>query len=154
MNARNTLIFEAVWWFFTLVLALVVLFPIYREVPNYPFWWINIIAIVVFVTATRYIFLLKYTPIAHYQVMKGILVILAVPLIFNLVNNINFFQTYLDEQGILSVMGHLPPMRVDALEKYMRTQMILFGVGSVIASVVLPIRLIMSIWRVRNKGTV
>jgi len=154
MNPRNTLVFEAIWWLFTALLVIVVMFPIFSEVPEYPFWWINTIAIVVFVTATRYIFLLKFTPLARQQIVKGILVLLSVPLIFNLVNNINFFQTYLDEEGILSVMGHLPPARIDALEKYMRAQMILFGVGSVIASVVLTIRLIISIWRLRNKGTI
>jgi hypothetical protein len=79
------------------------------------------------------------------------LVLLSVPLIFNLVNNINHFQTYLDEQGILSFMGHLHPSRIDSLEKYVRTQMLLFGVGSVISAVILPVRLTMSVWRVRNK---
>jgi len=154
MDAKKTLLFELLWWLFTAVIAAVVLFPIYREIPAYPFWWINVIAIVVFITATRYIFLLKFTPIARWQVVKAVMVILMVPLVFNLVNNVNFFQTYLDEQGILSFMGHLSPVRIDEMDKYIRTQMVLFGVGSIIASVVLAFRLVISIWRFRNKGTV
>lgn len=154
MNAKNTLLVESLWWLFTALIVAVVLYPIYREIPAYPFWWINIIAIVVFITATRYIFLLKFTPIARWQVVKAVLVLLCVPLIFNLVNNVNFFQTYLDEQGILSFMGHLSPDRIDELDKYIRAQMVLFGVGSIIASVILAFRLIISIWRFRNKGTI
>lgn len=148
------LIIEAIWWLITAVIIALVLIPIYNAVPDYPFWGINIIAIAVFITATRYIFLLKYTPISRWQFVKAAIVILSVPLIFNLVNNINYFQTYIDEQGILSFLGHLHPDRLDALEKYIRAEMILFGVGSVVASVILPIRLIRSIWKVRNKDEV
>lgn len=150
----KTLMIEAIWWVITAILVVLVLFPIYEAVPDYPFWGINILAIVVFITATRYIFLLKYTPIIRWQIVKAIIVILCVPLIFNMVNNINHFQTYIDEQGILSFLGHLRPDRLDQIDKYMKAEMILFGVGSVIASIVLPVRLIMSIWKVRNKNTV
>ena len=146
--------FEALWWIFTFLLVLVILFPLYNEVLDYPFYTINTIAIISFITTTRYIFFLKHTPIADWQIGKAVIIIACIPLVFNLVNNINYFQTYLDEQGILSIMGDLHPSRIDALDRYMRNQMILFGVGGVISSVILPIRLIISVWRLRNKGTI
>jgi hypothetical protein len=142
---------EVLWWIFTAVCSALILLPLWREVPNYPFLVINILAILVFITFTRYIFLLNYTFLTKYLILKVVLSLACIPLIFYLVNNINHFQTYLDEQGVLGFMGHLPPERIDALDKYMRAEFLLFGVGSVIASTMLPFRLLASVWRQYNK---
>lgn len=64
------------------------------------------------------------------------------------------FQGFLDEKGLQSIMGHLDIETQNALSKFIRNEFIFFGVGSVIAAIILPIRLIISIWRVRNRGTV
>jgi hypothetical protein len=37
---------------------------------------------------------------------------------------------------------------------YIKHEMIFFGVGSLITGVWLPLRMIRSLWRMRNKGTV
>jgi hypothetical protein len=152
MNRKWVL--ESLWWIITFVLLVLVLLPIFREVPDYPFYLINTISILVFITFSRYIFLLKHTFLAHQKALKVILSILCIPLVFYLVSNINEFQTYMDERGVLDFMSHLHPIRVDALDTYIRSQSLLFGVGSVIAAVLLPFRLVISVWRNRNKGTV
>jgi hypothetical protein len=151
---NNKWVLEALWWLITVVLVTLVLLPIVREIPEYPFFLINIVSIVVFVTFSRYIFLLKYTFLAQQQMLKVALALFCIPLVFYLISNINAFQTYMDERGVLDFMSHLHPMRIDSLDIYIRSQSLLFGVGSVIAAVLLPFRLVISVWRNRNKGTV
>jgi hypothetical protein len=84
--------------------------------------------------------------------LKIVLSLACVPWIFYLVSNINYFQTYLDEQGVLSFMAHLDPEDIDRLSQYIHSELLLFSVGSVIVSALLPFRLIQSVWRQYNKN--
>ncbi|MEZ4985468.1 MAG: hypothetical protein R2795_10590 [Saprospiraceae bacterium] len=71
-------------------------------------------------------------------------------IVFFLVQEINYFQTFLDENGIESIVGALPLVQQQPMMQFIRSEMILFGVAAVIACVVLPIRLIVSVWRQWN----
>ncbi len=153
-NVGNPWLLELVWWLFTAVLVIFVMYPIYQEIPDYPFWVENCIAIVTFITSARHIFFLRFSPIAYIQPLKVVLAIAMIPFIFMLVSQFNFFQTYLDENGILSFLGHLSPDRIDSMDRYIRNEMGFFSIGGIISSAILAIRLIISVWRVRNKGTV
>ncbi|MBK7426155.1 MAG: hypothetical protein IPI60_03495 [Saprospiraceae bacterium] len=150
----NPWLLELVWWIFTAVLVIFVLYPIYQQIPEYPFWTMNCIAIATFITSARLIFFLRFSPIAYIQPLKVVLAIAMIPFIFILVSQFNFFQTYLDENGILSFLGHLSPPRIDSMDKYIRNEIGFFSIGAIISSAILAIRLIISVWRVRNKGTV
>jgi len=153
---KQTLSFtlELLMWLVTILIAAGVLYPIWQKAPNYPFWTPNIAFILIFITTTRYIFLLKHTWLAYLQPVKLFLIVLSIPLIFYLINEINFFQTYLDEYGVEEFLGHLNLSQQAELSQYIRNEMLLFGTGSLIAAFLLPIRMIMSIWRTRNRGTV
>lgn len=153
-RVNSPLLLELVWWLFTAVLVIFVMYPIYNEIPDYPFWIENCVAIVLFITCARHIFFLKFSLFAYIQPLKVVLAIAMIPLIFVLVNQFNFFQTYLDENGILSFLGHLTPSRIDSMDRYIRNEMGFFSVGAIISSAILAFRLIISVWRVRNKGTV
>jgi hypothetical protein len=48
----------------------------------------------------------------------------------------------------------LPYDKRDSMIAYIRNQMFFFGMGSILSCVLLPFRLILSIWRGRNRGTV
>ncbi|MEO1518929.1 MAG: hypothetical protein AAFV95_28190 [Bacteroidota bacterium] len=76
------------------------------------------------------------------------------PLFFYLINELNFFQTYLDEQGLETFMASLSTDSQLKLASFIRNEMLLFGVGSIFSTILLPLRLIISIWRTHNKGTV
>jgi glucan phosphoethanolaminetransferase (alkaline phosphatase superfamily) len=141
---------ELIWWVFTLILAIGVLYPITSQVKDYPFLVINIFFIIVFVTFTRYVFLLKHTFIAKKQLIKLFLILLCLPTFLYTVNGINFFQTYIDENGFRSVVGDLPYSQQDSMMKYIRSLLLFFGVGGAIVTVVFAIRLIISVWRYRN----
>ena len=156
MNKNNlSLVLEIVWWIFTLLLVAGVLYPIYSKAnATYPFYKSTILFVVVFVTFTRYIFLLKHTFLAHFEKLKLAIILFSAITIFLLVNELNFFQTHLDEKGIGSFLGHLSLPEQDSLGAYIRNVLLFFGAGSIIAAIVLPLRLVVSIWLGRNRGTV
>jgi len=145
---------ELVMWLFTAVLVLLVLMPIYFNVPSYPFYFSNILFIVVFITFARYIFLLKHTFVAHSLVFKAFMMIAAIPIIMFLLDSVSMFQGFTDDIGLDTLVPDLTIARQKAITKYMRTEMIFFGVGAVIVAVLFPFRMLVSIWRGINKNTV
>ncbi len=145
---------EIIWWLFTLIAWIVVLLPIFSRVENYPFYIYNSIYIILAISYTRYIFLFKYTPFARSLVFKIIVLATAVPVAVLLIDGISEFQRLMDENGYEAFLGHLQPDSLSALGKYIRSQYFFFGVTSVICSVLFPIRMLISIWRVRNRDTV
>lgn len=146
---------ELVWWLLTGILGLGVLYPIYTKVGEaYPFYSSNILFIITFITFTRLIFLLKHSFLANWEKIKIGLITITPILLFYLINELNFFQTYLDEKGVENFLANMPIPERESLRKYITAEMLLFGVGSLIATVVLPVRLLISIWRARNRGTI
>ena len=55
---------ELIWWIITALVVMLILFPVFENVPEYPFWTYNIIFIALFISYTRYIFHLKHTWLA------------------------------------------------------------------------------------------
>ncbi|MFK7934797.1 MAG: hypothetical protein AB8G22_14905 [Saprospiraceae bacterium] len=151
MDKRISL--EFYWWIFTAIIAVAILFPILNKIPDYPFLIPNVVFIVAFVTFTRFIFLLEHTFIAHQQYLKIAIVLVSLIVIFYLINQINIFQTFLDEEGPDVLVKHLSAGQ-QSMANYIRSEYLFFGVGSVIAVIILPFRLIVSIWRSYNRGTV
>ena len=150
----HKIVLEATWWGVTILLTLLILFPILHKTNAFPLTLINSIAIVAFITIFRYTFFLKYTYLAHLKYLKIVLIFLSIPIIFNLINNLNYFISYLDELSYEAFLGHLNANTRNSLETYIRSEMLLFSVGSIIAAILLPFRLIVSLWRQRNRGTV
>lgn len=152
MNQKMQL--EFYFWVLTLVVAAGILLPILSTLPDYRFLLPNIVYIVVAITMTRYLFLLKHTFLAKRQVLKVAISLLCIPLLFYLVQALNGFQTFLDEEGPEAIVGPLAYSSRSGLMTYIRSEMLLFGVASIISAFVLPFRLILSVWRTRNRGTV
>ncbi|NND08531.1 MAG: hypothetical protein HKN87_19295 [Saprospiraceae bacterium] len=149
---RQKIFLEATWWAITAFVVFLILFPILKNTPYYPFQWSNIIFIVAFITLARYIFLFKYTFLQKYQYFKIILIFLCIPLIFNLVNNLNYFIAVTDESAYYFLDGNLSQSQRNKMGLFIRTEMLFFGVGSVLATIIFPFKLLRSIWRYRNKG--
>jgi hypothetical protein len=145
---------ELIWWVITALIVWGVLMPIYNATSVWPFHTWNVIFIVTLVTFTRYIFMLEHTFVAHRQILKIALLLLMFPVCFMLINGVSDFMTYIDEQTWDGFTGHLPPGEKRSLEDYIWNEMLFFGVGSVIAAPVFAGRMMMSIWRLRNRGTV
>lgn len=149
MEQTRPLLFrlELIWMLITAVVATIILGPILYRLPDYNFLWSNVAFIVVMITFTRYIFQLRYTFLANWRILKVALIFICLWLTFLLVQEINGFQTFLDENGIEAIVGSLPRADQEGMMSYIRSEMLLFGVGAVISCAVLPIRLVVSIWR-------
>jgi len=145
---------ELVWWIATALMLMGVLFPIYKVEANYPFWITNILFILVSVTFTRYIFLLKHTFLARFQWGKVAIIILCIPLFIYMIKVMHQFQLYLDEIGLQDIFAHLSYNGQEHMTKYVQAEMLFFGAASIIVTGLLPFRMLISYWRTLNRGTV
>ncbi|MFN0214014.1 MAG: hypothetical protein ACKVT2_07135 [Saprospiraceae bacterium] len=156
MNKSNTLkiTLEILWWIITAIAVWAVLYPIYKAMHVWPFEITNVFFVVVLITLTRYIFLLRHTFINKQQVLKIALMLLMFPLCFWLIERINEFLGFIEEQTWEPLTGHLPISQRPVIEDYIWAEMLFFGVGSAIAAPAFAIRMMLSIWRTRNRGTI
>jgi hypothetical protein len=145
---------ELLWWVLTAVVAYTVLYPIHKAMHVWPFQGWNIIFVVALLTLSRYIFLLPHTFVAHRQTLKVVLLLLMFPLTFALIGGVNSFLAYIEDFTWDPLTGHLPLAEKASIEAYIWGEMLFFGVGSVISAPVFAGRLMLSIWRLRNRGTV
>jgi FlaA1/EpsC-like NDP-sugar epimerase len=145
---------EMIWWVFTIILLVVVLFPVYNNVTNYPFWGSNILFIIAFITLSRYIFLLRHTFLAENQKIKVLLFFLSIPVVFFLISQVHYFQTFLDEKGVESFLGEMNLIDRNRMTAFIRTEMLFFGIGSVVTAIIFPFRMLGSVWLLKNRGTV
>ena len=137
-----------IWWLITAVIVVILMTPIFTKIENgYPFYIPNIVFIIVFITFTRYIFLLKYTLFSHNAWVKFFFVFLPIPLFFYFIDAMYEFQRFLDEEGLVSIMDKLSAGNQYSLAKYIKYEMILFGSGAIITLILFPLRMIVSIWR-------
>lgn len=153
-NRQDSLLYvrlELIWWLITAVVVALVLSPIYSSLgQHFPFYGVNIVFIVGFITLTRYIFLLKYTFLAKLRYIKLALMFAAVPAIFLLVQEVNLFQTFMDENGPEALMGGQISEKHVGLLNYILAEYRLFGVGCTIAAIAFPFRMVISLWRQYN----
>ena len=137
----------------TLLVVLIVLLPIWKSNVDYPFYFSNILFIVVFITLSRYIFLWKHNFFARNLVFKVIVIFTAIPFIFYLIDGLSAFQGFADDKGLQTLVNSLDMPDQSSMIKYIRTEMLFFGVGAVIVAILFPLRMLISIWRVINKNT-
>lgn len=145
---------ELIWWLITAIATGTVLYPILKELPDYAFLLTNIAFIAVFITFTRYIFLLQHVFFAHWQYVKVGLIFLCIPIGIFLSTSVTDFQRYLDEHDLDTILAGVSEANRDDLMAYIRNEMIFFGVGSTISAIIFPIRMVVSIWTKRNRGAV
>lgn len=97
---------------------------------------------------------MKHVWFAYLTPVKLILGILSIPLFLYAVDGMYEFQRFLDEEGLPKLVNNYQSADHDSIVAFIRNEYVFFGVASVILSIVFPIRMIISIWRVRNRGTV
>lgn len=145
---------EFLWWLMSIVLAILVIMPIWSKVPDFTFLGYNIIYVLVFFNGMRYLFLLKTTPFSHMLVFKLVLIFITIPSLVYQIDWMSMFQDFKDEGILLQLIEDLPFETQKGLRKYIENEYVFFGVGSIVTSMLLPFRMLISIWRVRNRGTV
>lgn len=145
---------EVLWWLFTTIVVIIVLLPIWNLQIDFPFYFENILLIALFITFTRYIFLLPLTFIARKKWIKVVIILAAAIFFFVLSTALGDFRNFMDEEGLQTLVTHLHVKEQTSIINYIKNEMIFFGVGSIITGIILPFRMIISLWRMRNKGTV
>jgi len=151
---------ELLWWLFTIIILVAVMMPIHNAFKAFPFWTMNIIFILVFITYARIIFLLKHSLIAYNFPIKLFLVFFSLPLTFYLISSLFSFQDFLDSEGQNALLQpeflRQPISAIEGvnLSDFVRKEMLFFAVGSIITAIIMPFRMTQSIWRTRNRGTV
>ena len=148
VNSRgaNTAIFELSWWAFALVLGALVLLPIYGALPDFPFFLPNFLYVVVAVTLTRYVFLLRVSWLRDRLLVQAALAILVIPLIFYMVQAFNAFIIFFDERGPDVLIRGLDEGTGTTLDKYMHAEYRFFGVWAIMIAAITPFRLTYNAW--------
>lgn len=153
-NKTLLLVFiEITWWVITGVVVWAVLSHIYKAMYVWPFRNENILFIITLITLARYTFLLKHSFLAKRQILKIVLMLAMIPLAFVLLDKLNGFMAFVEDHTWDMLTGHLPQPQKAETETYLWTEMLFFGVGSIIATPVFAVRLMISIWRTHNLGT-
>jgi hypothetical protein len=143
--------FELYSWFFVIVFAALFILPIYYSVGHlYQYYIRNIASIIVFVTLTRYIFLLSFTPFSNAKWFKWLLIFVPIPLILLQIDSIFSFLRFLDEEGTASLFRSSIDMEDYKIGKFIKIQYLFFSIGALITLFAIPIRMIISFWRTIN----
>ena len=150
---KNKIQLEIVGWIFTLVILSVVMFPIWKDFSDFRFNLTNCVYVLCFITFTRYTFLLKHTFIAHWEKGKIAFVLCVFALAGILMVQMQDFNVWYDngDPDVLLKTVKKESIRPSLLE-YIKTEFILFAVASIIAAFALAARLLVSVWRLRNRG--
>jgi hypothetical protein len=157
----SKIIMELVWWLVTAIAAFITVQPLWGYFQRYDFIYELILYIIVFITFARYVFFLKYTFLAHFQMMKFVLIFLSLPLIFYMVQEFFEFQDFLERQnsGLQEAQIYFKEglgfQDRYGILAYLSKMYTFFAVAAIITVVITPFRMLKSYWRVYNKtGTV
>jgi hypothetical protein len=139
-----------VWWAITAVIAVAVLWPIWNSGIEWPFQVQNILFVVALVTLARHIFMLKYSLFGRHQVIKVALILASFPFLFALISYLNEFMIFMSDQQMKPYTEVLEMQEQRSIETYIWNEMLFFGVGSIMSTIILDVRLFISVWRQRN----
>lgn len=151
------LMMEAAWLLLTGIIVWLLAQPYWRPFKQHDFVYQVMIFAVVFITYARYLFLLKYTFLSHFQVMKFLLIFLSIPLAFYLVQLFFDYQDFLERQN--EGMEEFGKYFQDYITLDQRYQILrdltplynFLGISAIITVIIMPFRLLISFWRVYNK---
>lgn len=142
---------ELLFWVISCLLVLLFLWPVWSTYGlTFEFYEKNAVACLVFFTFSRYLFLFKYVPFSHQKWVKGVLFFLCIPLFLYLLDGLYDFIRFIDEAGIQD-LDMYASLRI---QKYTRLEYIFFLTGSLIATLLFPMRLLVSMWRQINTDTI
>lgn len=147
---KNLLTIEVIWWAITAIVITAVFWPIRQAGIEWPFKTWNIVFVVVMITLSRHILMLQYSLIWRMQIVKIVLILAMFPLGFVLIEHLNEFMVFADEQRLKALTEHLPFQQHRSMDAYLWNEMLFFGVSSIITVFILPVRLFVSVWRQHN----
>lgn len=142
---------EIYFWLIVLLAIILLISPIYIKTgANYPFYVSNIMAIFIFLTFTRLIFLLKYAPYARHKWFRLIMIFLPIPLLMYHIDSFFAFREFIEEEGVITFFKGSADMSDYHFGKFIRNQYMFFLVAAIITMLLMPVRMIISFWRTTN----
>jgi len=138
---------ELIWWAIAAVIAIIILLPIYLSKIEFPWLLYNAIYIIVAIILIRYILTLEHHPLARSKAFKIIMILIVPLLFFPILEGLHSFLEYSDQEGLQSIMGHLPYKRQQWFLKYIRLEYVLSGTACFIGVFAMIIKMIRSLWR-------
>ena len=150
-NIYQILSIEAAVLLIALILSFMFIGPYLYYGIRLPFYWYNLLFIFVFVVFFKHIFFLQYSFIDSYQKLKMLIIPCSFIFVFVLIRMLSKFAVFVDTFALAEFMTDLPYKERVFLSKLFKNQYVFFAVGAILASFVLPIRLIVSVWREVNR---
>jgi len=145
--------YDIIWMAFAAIVAYMLIYPIDRVIYQYPFRLENMMFIFAFIVLLRYLFFLSQTILSKNIILKILFAVGSIPLFLFLMNKMSLFRGFLGDTGLDQFMLHLSDSSQINMSRYIRTEVLVFGVGSMIATAFIPFLMLVSIWRQINKGT-
>ena len=145
-SRRSQFSLELVWWLFTLLLATLVILPLYTTLLEFPFYVPNFVYVVVAVTLTRYLFFLHISWLRDRLFLQGAIIMALIPLLFYMGQRFQNFIIYFDEQGPDVLHRYLDPSIGPAMTQYVHAEYRFFGIWAMTAAVITPFRFLYNIW--------
>lgn len=145
-NRTTSALYEIIWWAFTLILASLVLVPVYTQLPGFPYMVANFVNVVVAITLTRYLFFLKISWLRDHLLIQGALSILLLPLIFWMVQYFNAFIRFFDEEGPDVLTKGMDGELASVMNSYLHAEYRFFAVWAIVAALIMPLRLLYNVW--------
>jgi hypothetical protein len=151
-STKKIVLLEILWLVCCFIVATFVMIPIFLHAQHFIFLIDNIVFIVAFLTYTRLMFFVSSSILSLHPGVKLFFVATALPFTFILINRFNNFRLFIDNYGTAPFFGHLEDAVQVSNDVYLKNEMTLFGVGAIVASIVFPIFLVISIWLYKNRG--
>jgi hypothetical protein len=146
--------FEILSSIFILLFAGMIMLPIYVKCgENFGFYTRNILAIVFFLSITKYLFLLEFTPYGRINWWRAGMIILSIPMFFYSMDSLFNFKQFIDEEGTIAFFKGSTDLDDYDFGKYIRYEYMFFAISALVTIAMLPFRMIISFWRtVNTKG--
>lgn len=135
-----------------ILLPAAVLWPVYSSQTDYLFYFENILLIVLSVLFVRYIFFLNFTWIRNTIIPKLILLFAGIVSAVYSFIVLNDFMGFYSDNGIYHSLDSMELSRQYFLGNYIYSQFVFFASFTIVTGLILPVRMLVSVWRVYNTG--
>ena len=150
-NSRRKLYLEGLFLLLGLLLAALVLSPVYFYDLPFAFLKQNVINIVCFVLFIRLLFFMKSSIINGVQKLKIVLILVFVFLIFLFIKVLNRFTQVVDEAPLEESFLHLPFRQQLFMADYIKHEYLFFATACVILCIIMPVHILINIWKEVNR---
>ncbi len=140
------------WLVIALLIAFTVVLPVLKPIWGMQILLVNILFVICTILFARTIIQFKQSLLADNFIVRLIAFIFLFPFIFLSIEQINNFQYLVDYDEINNwLAAEVDPNQLRGIRSYFQSEFMLFGVGTVITSVVLIFRMIGYTWKSLKK---